>query len=225
MQRVLTTDGIYTVDFQRTLTEFAGEHPALIIRTLYEPSLYVVVPLTSYTRERWEKLRKYGCERLVSTNSIARLDKLQVLHEREIKGRWVDPVTGAVLLPTKAEIETIHDAVIRNFTLMFDKSLRRYEVVLQAHKRFENDCRTLYTTGTVGTQFCEVHGSGGAFAYPHSALSVLDLKDINGVLNSVFGAGSFSYQRGKNGARDVLSLKVMLSWQAAEKAAELDENS
>lgn len=216
---MLTTDGIYTIDFQRTLTEFAGEHPALIIRTLYEPSLYVVVPLTSYTRERWDKLRKYGCERLESTNSIARLDKLQVLHEREIRGRWIDPATGAVLLPTKAELKAIHDAVIRNFTLMFDKSLRKYETMLRAHERFENDCRMLYTSGTDDTQFCEVHGSGGAFTYPHSALSALDLKDISGILNSVFGAGNFTFQRGKNGQRDVLSLKIILSWQATKRAA------
>ena len=228
MPRILITDGIYAVDFHgTTVSEFSGEHPALIVRTPYEPCLYLVAPLTTYTPERWARLRSRGCKRIPSTNSIARLDKLQILHEREIKGRWIDPSTGAVLLPTKTELENMHNAVLHNFTLMLDKSLRKYEGILKTHDRFGKDCQQLRDAGEAGTSFSRVSGTNDTFAYPHHILRELDIKDIFSVLDAMFGKKNYVFQRGKSGALDVLHLKIEPPWQAAarEAAAKAEEEA
>ena len=52
--------GIYSIEFRGSAPEFNGIHPAIIIRTLKETDLYVVIPLTTYTSERWEKTKKHG---------------------------------------------------------------------------------------------------------------------------------------------------------------------
>jgi hypothetical protein len=40
--------GIYNVTYNGTdISEFCGEHPSIIVRTLKEKEIYLVVPLTS----------------------------------------------------------------------------------------------------------------------------------------------------------------------------------
>ena len=47
---------IYAIDLGGTEEyEFKGVHPAMVVRMLKEEKMYYVVPLTTYTKERWEK--------------------------------------------------------------------------------------------------------------------------------------------------------------------------
>ena len=57
----IITGGVYAVDFRGTEAyEFQGVHPALIVMMLKEEKMYYVVPLTTYTKERWYKCKKRG---------------------------------------------------------------------------------------------------------------------------------------------------------------------
>lgn len=89
MQHIIN-GGIYRVVFDgKHDSEFTGEHPALILRTLKEDEIYIVVPLTSYTKQKMDKIKEKGYGyHIKSTNSIARIDKFQVLHNSSIKNRW-----------------------------------------------------------------------------------------------------------------------------------------
>lgn len=42
--------GVYSIEFRGRAPEFNGIHPAVIIRTLKERDLYIVIPLTTYTK-------------------------------------------------------------------------------------------------------------------------------------------------------------------------------
>ena len=54
--------GVYEVDLKgETDASFKGAQPFIIIQKLTEPTFYFIIPLTTYTKEKWEKLRKYGC--------------------------------------------------------------------------------------------------------------------------------------------------------------------
>ena len=67
----IITGGVYAVDLHGTESyEFKGVHPALIVRMLKEEEMYYVVPLTTYTKERWDKCKRKGFgTRIISTNS------------------------------------------------------------------------------------------------------------------------------------------------------------
>ena len=81
---------IYAIDLGGTEEyEFKGVHPAMVVRMLKEEKMYYVVPLTTYTKERWEKCKRqgFGC-RVVSTNSIARVDKINIVTEKQIHSRY-----------------------------------------------------------------------------------------------------------------------------------------
>ena len=61
---------IYAIDLGGTEEyEFKGVHPAMVVRMLKEEKMYYVVPLTTYTKERWEKCKRqgFGC-RVVCNN-------------------------------------------------------------------------------------------------------------------------------------------------------------
>lgn len=50
---------IYAIDLGGTEEyEFKGVHPAMVVRMLKEEKMYYVVPLTTYTKERWEKCKR-----------------------------------------------------------------------------------------------------------------------------------------------------------------------
>ena len=86
----IITGGVYAVDLHGTEAyEFKGVHPAMIVRLLKEEKMYYVVPLTTYTKERWERCKRKGFgTRIISTNSIARIDKLNIVSEKQVQSRY-----------------------------------------------------------------------------------------------------------------------------------------
>ena len=49
---------IYDVNLKGVdASEFKGSHPAVIVRTLKEEKIFFVVPLTTYTKDRWDKAK------------------------------------------------------------------------------------------------------------------------------------------------------------------------
>ncbi|HFR4142343.1 TPA: type II toxin-antitoxin system PemK/MazF family toxin [Bacillus cereus] len=84
--------GVYRVDFRGNCSAVInGTHPAIVIRTIKENEVYMVLPLTSYTKERMQKVKKNGWGlHINSTNSIVLIEKYQVIHKSSIKNRWKD---------------------------------------------------------------------------------------------------------------------------------------
>ena len=98
---------IYAIDLGGTEEyEFKGVHPAMVVRMLKEEKMYYVVPLTTYTKERWEKCKRqgFGC-RIVSTNSIARVDKINIVTEKQIHSRYYN--SEKLVCAEPAEIEKV----------------------------------------------------------------------------------------------------------------------
>ena len=103
----IITGGVYAVDLHGTESyEFKGVHPALIVRMLKEEEMYYVVPLTTYTKERWDKCKRKGFgTRIISTNSIARVDKMNIVSKKQVQGRYYN--AGHLVILTENEIESV----------------------------------------------------------------------------------------------------------------------
>ena len=112
---------IYAIDLGGTEEyEFKGVHPAMVVRMLKEEKMYYVVPLTTYTKERWEKCKRqgFGC-RIVSTNSIARVDKINIVTEKQIHSRYYN--SEKLVCAEPAEIEKVILRVEEYFKLQLGR--------------------------------------------------------------------------------------------------------
>lgn len=134
--KYIINSGIYSVDFKGTNNaEFDGNHPALILKSVKNTEMYYVIPLTTYTKERWKKYRKLLCCRIVSIGSIARIDKMLIMHKSKIPKRWVK--NDNLLIPTPNEIATVYNRVFEYLSLSINTSLEGY-------KKFYKNYETLY---------------------------------------------------------------------------------
>ena len=134
--KYIINSGVYSVDFKGTNNaEFNGTHPALILKSVKNEDMYYVIPLTTYTKERWKKYRKLLCCRIISINSIARIDKILVMHKTKIPKRWLED--EGLLVPTPNEIATVYNRVTEYLSLSIATSLEDY-------KKFYKNYETLY---------------------------------------------------------------------------------
>lgn len=119
--------GIYSVDLHGSSdAEFIGEHPSIIIRSLKESDIYFIVPLTTYTQEKWDKVKQngYGCK-ILSTGSIARIDKMKLCHIRDVKIRWISK--NALLIITPDELECVVSKINSYVELSSSKCTNEYK--------------------------------------------------------------------------------------------------
>lgn len=135
--------GIYAVDLQGTNNaEFIGIHPSLILKSIKNEEMYYVIPLTSYTKEKWNKYRKLLCCRIVSINSIARIDKMQIIHKNKMPRRWFEGET--LLVPTPNEILTVYNRAMEYLELSVKKSLEEYNKFYKNYENVYNDYAELF---------------------------------------------------------------------------------
>ena len=121
----IINSGIYAVDLKGTNdAEFKGIHPSLIMQSIKNKEMYYVIPLTTYSKYKWKKLRKFLCCRIVSINSIARIDKVQIIHKDRIPKRWMEGET--LLVPTPNEILTVYNRLLEYTKLSTKKSIEEY---------------------------------------------------------------------------------------------------
>jgi len=138
MQNIIN-GGIYEVDLHGLHdSEFFGNHPCLIIQNLVEREIYYIIPLTTYTSERWENLRKFYCCRIKSTNSIARMDKMQVRHDSCIPHRWFSKYK--ILYPNPDELNSVYKKMLEYFTLSMEKSQNGYRKYYEHYNNFIKIC-------------------------------------------------------------------------------------
>lgn len=139
--------GLYRVVFNgKNASEFDGEHPTLIVRTLKEYDIYIAVPLTSYTKEKWIKCKSKGFGvKINSSKSIARVDKFKVVHKSDVKNRW--KIDGQNFRVTPEDLKEVNSKLNEYILLSSDKTLRGYEKyynqyndILNALKELKSNC-------------------------------------------------------------------------------------
>ena len=179
--------GVYEVDLKGTTdASFKGAHPSIIIQKLTEPTFYFIIPLTSYTKEKWEKLRKYGCCKIDSTGSIARIDKMQIRENVDIPKRYVQ--LGKYIVPTYDEMLKVMEKVKNYFSLSVDKASRAYQKFCSQHTMFDTEWKTFLSTNSVeNTKFSIVTTEPLELAYPVKEIKILTFEDITNILkNSIY---------------------------------------
>lgn len=200
--KYIINSGVYSVDFKGTNNaEFNGTHPALILKSIKNTEMYYVIPLTTYTKERWKNLRKLLCCRIVSINSIARIDKILVMHKSKIPKRWLED--DGLLVPTPNEIATVYNRITEYLSLSINTSLEDY-------KKFYKNYETLYHVFTelitspsyeILKKFTINMVDDDLFImYSLSNVANLSFEDVKEILWSILGKNNIkvTYEKSKN---------------------------
>lgn len=173
--------GVYQVDLQGSLdSEFCGRHPSIIVRTLYEENIYYIIPLTTYTKEKWERLRRYGCCKILSVNSIARIDKIQIRNKTNIPKRWLKEYK--LIIPTYEETINVFRKMRESFTLAFDKCEKEYMKYNTQYNDFSDNCCKLFNGLLHESGFVTDNIDSGIFTYPLSCVNFLSFEDVKNIL-------------------------------------------
>ena len=179
----IITGGIYAVDLNGTESyEFKGIHPALIVRMLKENDMYYVVPLTTYTKERWEKCKKKGFgTRLISTNSIARIDKLNIVSRKQIQSRYYND--GHLVIPSIEEIEKVLSRVEEYINLSNKKTKKEYIKTINQYNDFEIKINYLLNKEYNKFPYSLKFDEDITFDCPCEDLSFISLSDVKDIIN------------------------------------------
>lgn len=192
MQSIIN-GGIYRVCFSgNSASEFTGEHPALIIRTLKENDIYMVLPLTTYTKEKMDKVKRNGFgSRIKSTNSIARIDKYQVIHKNEIKNRWKEG--SSYLKITPDELKQINTKVNKYITLSSDKAFKEYCKYYDLFNKVLDDFEKISAGQTNNDNIFKTTETENykIFTCQKRALHWLSTKDIREIVAKCHGSTDF----------------------------------
>ncbi|WP_461884501.1 type II toxin-antitoxin system PemK/MazF family toxin [Fusicatenibacter sp.] len=203
----IITGGVYAVDLHGTEAyEFKGVHPALIVRMLKEEKMYYVVPLTTYTKERWNKCKRKGFGiRLTSTNSIARVDKMNIVSEKQVQGRYYN--AGHLVIPTEEEIRAVLERVEEYISLTDDKSNKEYGKFTKQRSKFEKDMDTLSKRNYEEFSYPVTVEKDLSFFYPCTELSFISNVDIKDIISAKFNASPVEIS--KQGTDMKISIKIV----------------
>ena len=132
-----------------TSPEFSGIHPAIIIRTLKEKDLYIVIPLTTYTKITWEKTKKHGFGiRIKETNSIAKIDKYKVIHKNQIRNKWIDKNTGKPIIINSESFKSLNIKFLKYNRLTGIVAEKEYDKYIAILEKFDTDFSAIVTAKT-----------------------------------------------------------------------------
>ena len=202
----IITGGVYAVDLHGTESyEFKGVHPALIIRMLKEENMYYVVPLTTYTKERWEKCKRKGFGiRINSTNSIARIDKLNIVSEKQVQGRYYN--AGHLVLPTECEVTAVLKRVEEYISLSNSKSNKEYSKFVMQRSKFENAMDIIIEKNYEKFPYPITLENDISIFYPSADLSFVSNTDIKDIISLKFGTSTVSISKQLNDIK--ISIKL-----------------
>lgn len=184
----IITGGVYAVDLHGTEAyEFKGVHPALIVRMLKEEKMYYVVPLTTYTKERWDKCKRKGFgTRITSTNSIARVDKMNIVSEKQVQGRYYN--AGHLVILTEEEIGAVLERVEEYISLTDDKSNKEYGKFTTQRSKFEKDMDMLSKKNYEEFSYPITVENDLSFLYLCTELSFISNVDIKDIISIKFNS-------------------------------------
>lgn len=191
---------IYAIDLGGTEEyEFKGVHPAMVVRMLKEEKMYYVVPLTTYTKERWEKCKRqgFGC-RIVSTNSIARVDKINIVTEKQIHSRYYN--SEKLVCAESAEIEKVILRVEEYFKLSNQKGLNEYKKFYSEKKVFENKMYQFWIDNKFDDVYYNVKIEKGSIELElgKDEIRNLTFNDIVQVLSELLDASKLHFEKKGN---------------------------
>ena len=191
---------IYAIDLGGTEEyEFKGVHPAMVVRMLKEEKMYYVVPLTTYTKERWEKCKRqgFGC-RIVSTNSIARVDKINIVTEKQIHSRYYN--SEKLVCAEPAEIEKVISRVEEYFKLSNQKGLNEYKKFYSEKKVFENKMYQFWIDNKFDDVYYNVKIEKGSIELElgKDEIRNLTFNDIVQVLSELLDASKLHFEKKGN---------------------------
>ena len=191
---------IYAIDLGGTEEyEFKGVHPAMVVRMLKEEKMYYVVPLTMYTKERWEKCKRqgFGC-RIVSTNSIARVDKINIVTEKQIHSRYYN--SEKLVCAEPAEIEKVILRVEEYFKLSNQKGLNEYKKFYSEKKVFENKMYQFWIDNKFDDVYYNVKIEKGSIELElgKDEIRNLTFNDIVQVLSELLDASKLHFEKKGN---------------------------
>ena len=191
---------IYAIDLGGTEEyEFKGVHPAMVVRMLKEEKMYYVVPLTTYTKERWEKCKRqgFGC-RIVSTNSIARVDKINIVTEKQIHSRYYN--SEKLVCAEPAEIEKVILRVEEYFKLSNQKGLNEYKKFYSDKKVFENKMYQFWIDNKFDDVYYNVKIEKGSIELElgKDEIRNLTFNDIVQVLSELLDASKLHFEKKGN---------------------------
>lgn len=191
---------IYAIDLGGTEEyEFKGVHPAMVVRMLKEEKMYYVVPLTTYTKERWEKCKRqgFGC-RVVSTNSIARVDKINIVTEKQIHSRYYN--SEKLVCAEPAEIEKVILRVEEYFKLSNQKGLNEYKKFYSEKKVFENKMYQFWIDNKFDDVYYNVKIEKGSIELElgKDEIRNLTFNDIVQVLSELLDASKLHFEKKGN---------------------------
>lgn len=219
--------GLYNVNLNGDSDcEFDGEHPTLVIRTKMEKDIYMAIPFTSFKKERWNKLKKYMCCRVKSTNSIARIDKMEIVHVSEIKNRWKES-TGKILIPSKDDLELVLEKMRNYINVSFNDGINEFSKLdLEKNNLMSEITNVLINENITNKNVFDIKfdTKNLIISFDLSLANKLSLQDLYELFNSVYNRKS--YKININNDVKKIEIFIFLSEQKAltlkEKYAKLD---
>ena len=191
MQKIIN-GAVFQVNLNgKSSSEFKGDHPSIIVQTLKLKDLYYIIPLTTYTKERWKDYKdQFGC-RIKSTGSIALVSKMQVRHKWNIKNRSFstnfDP--PRLLVPTSKEIEVVLKKLTSYLQSARKNALKSYDNFIKQYSEFDKNCIQLREI--IDTQKClnsvfsinkKLEGSI-TIKIDGKSISLLSVNDVSWIIN------------------------------------------
>lgn len=178
---------LYNVDLEgEDSSEFDGEHPTLVIRTKMEKDMYIAIPFTTYKKEKWQKLKQYMCCRSISTNSIARIDKMEIISANKIKNRWRE--NGKLLIPAPEDLQNVMDNAIAYFKSSFSLGKNEYKKVQKNTEQLADEFKKIFDLHSDETSFISVSFEDNEciLSFRKSQVNNISIQELYDILNFYF---------------------------------------
>jgi hypothetical protein len=172
--------GIYDIDLDgKSNSEFCYSHPSIIIQSRKEKDMYFIIPLTSYNKNNWENDKKNFCCRILSTNSIALIDKVQVRHKRSIRAKFLTKQNQKMMIITPHELNRVLTKLVMYIKASTDQTQKEYKEYYRQYTLFDKQCQTFFSAVPFrSTDFFEFDDSLSTVSFSCIEIDKLHIKDI-----------------------------------------------
>lgn len=189
MKKIINS-GIYDIDFQGDNdAEFIGNHPTLILKSIKNKEMFYVFPLTTYTEERWTQYKKNYCCRIVTTNSIVRIDKVKVLHRLEIRNRWIK--NDLFIIPKPEEITTVYKKYLEYMEFSTNASIKDYQKYYKCYNAFLTSLYDLIENHIFSNDFI-IDFMASSITFNSNLVYHISFDDVKHIIYSVIGKDNVS---------------------------------
>lgn len=178
---------LYNVDLEgEDTSEFDGEHPTLVIRTKMEKEMYIAIPFTTYKKEKWQKLKQYMCCRSISTNSIARIDKMEIISSSKIKNRWRE--NGKLLIPEPEDLQNVINNAMAYFKSSFSLGENEYKKVQKNTEQLAGEFEKIFDLNSNEQSFISVsfEKSECVFSFNKRYANNISIQELYDIINIYF---------------------------------------